>query len=82
MYAHFNFHFNYIRKNRYRDSKAPVDILRDRFPNINEQIFNLPPIRLEILYKYFYNKLQGGYHVPKPAQAFVKPIRQIIYNLI
>jgi len=40
--------------------------LRERFPEVNEGIFNLPPIRLEGLLSICYNK--GGYHVPKPVQ--------------
>ena len=61
--------FNYIRKNRYRENKAPVEILRIRFPKMDEGILNLPPIRLEWLLDTCYkNNVQGGYHVPKPAQ--------------
>src|SRR5476649_1280598 len=39
--------FNYERKNRNRENKAPVQILRERFPNMDEGVLNLPPIRLE-----------------------------------
>jgi len=68
----YQLYFNFIRKNRYRESKAPVGILRERFPKINEQILNLPPIRLESIYKFFYNKGESGYHVPKPAHRLNK----------
>lgn len=61
--------FNYIRKNRYRDKKAPIDILKERFPDIDPNVLNLPPIRLESLLNVCYkNNEQGGYHVPRPAR--------------
>ena len=64
----YQLYFNYIRKNRYRDNKAPVEILRERFPEMDEGVLNLPPIRLESLFDTCYKKkTQGGYHVPKPA---------------
>lgn len=61
--------FNYLRKNRYREHKAPVEILRERFPSVDEGVFNLPPIRLESLLEAWYKreKAQGGYHVPISA---------------
>ena len=65
--------FNFIRKNRYREDKAPVEILRERFPKMDEGILNLPPIRLEcVLDTCYKNNAQGGYHVPKPAPSFKK----------
>lgn len=64
----YQLYFNYIRKNRYRDNKSPLEILKERFPSIDEDILNLPPIRLESLLDTWYkNKGQSGYHVPKPA---------------
>ncbi len=64
----YQLYFNYIRKNRYRDNKAPVEILRERFPEVNEGVLNLPPIRLESLLDTCYKKnVQNGYHVPKPV---------------
>lgn len=39
--------FNYLRKNRYRDNKSPLEILRERFPDADEDVLNLPPIRLD-----------------------------------
>ena len=54
--------FNYYRKNRNRDNKAPVEILRERFPDIDEGVLSLPPMRLELLLD---EPLGGGYHVPK-----------------
>ena len=62
----YQLYFNYVRKNRYRENKAPVEILRERFPEIDEGVLNLPPIRLENLFDLYYNN-QAGYHVPEPA---------------
>ena len=58
--------FNYVRKNRNRGRKAPVEILQERFPSVDPGVLNLPPIRLESLLD-FYRK--GGYHVPGSTQA-------------
>jgi transposase InsO family protein len=64
----YQLYFNYLRKNRYRDNKSPVEILKERFPNIDEGILNLPPIRLETLLDFDYNKKpKPGYHVPIPV---------------
>jgi transposase len=61
MYAYTLF-FNYERKNRNRDNKAPIEILRERFPEVDEGVLNLPPIRLELLLD---RGIYPGYHVPK-----------------
>lgn len=72
----YQLYFNYLRKNRYRENKSPVQILKQRFPQVDPGILNLPPIRLEILFPFCYNgkrktkplsTLQGGYHVPIPV---------------
>lgn len=63
----YQLYFNYMRNNRYRENKTPVEILKERFPEINQSILNLPPVRLEHLYKFWYNNAGAGYHVPKPA---------------
>ncbi len=55
-------YFNYARKNRNRKNSSPVEILRERFPDVDEGILNLPCIRLELLLD---RKLFSGYHVPK-----------------
>ncbi|MCM8774625.1 MAG: hypothetical protein NC820_07860, partial [Candidatus Omnitrophica bacterium] len=61
----YQLYFNYIRKNRYRDNKSPVEILRERFPEVDEGVLNLPPIRLETLLKECYKEEdKGGYDVP------------------
>ena len=60
----YHLYFNYIRKNRYRDNQSPVEILRERFPEMDEGVLNLPPIRVDILLD---ENTRGGYHVPKPA---------------
>ena len=56
--------FNYLRKNRGRNRKAPIDILKERFRNVNPDVLNLPPIRLESLLDFY---CQSGYHVPGSA---------------
>jgi hypothetical protein len=66
----YQLYFNYIRKNRYRDNKSPVEILRERFPHIDEGVLNLSPLRLETLLPISYKKKdKGGYHVPIPVQV-------------
>jgi len=59
--------FNYERKNQWRDDKAPVEILREKMPHIDDQVLNLPPIRLE---RVLSSVPLGGYHVP----AAVTPV--------
>lgn len=60
----YQLYFNYFRRNRWRDNKTPVEILKEKAPDIDPNILNLPPIRVEILLD---NYLRGGYHVPVPA---------------
>ena len=61
----YQLYFNYIRKNRYREHKSPVEILRERFPGMDEGVLNLPPIRLETLLEPCYKEEdKTGYHVP------------------
>ena len=65
----YQLYFNYIRRNRYRNNKSPLEILRERFPEVDEDILNLPPIRLETLLEACYKEeARGGYHVPIPVQ--------------
>jgi transposase len=75
----YQLYFNYLRKNRYRENKSPVEILKVRFPQVDPGVLNLPPIRLEILLPFCYNgkrrtkpssTIQGGYHVPIPVHFF------------
>ena len=54
-------YFNYVRENRWRDNKSPVQLLREKAPHLDEGILNLPPIRLEILLD---EGLKTGYDVP------------------
>jgi transposase-like protein len=68
----YQLYFNYLRKNRYRENQSPAEILRERFPQIDEGVLNLPPIRVEILLESTYKKSSkserpGGYHVPIPV---------------
>jgi transposase len=53
--------FNYYRKNSYRDNKTPIDILKEKLPEMDRQVLNFPPIRLERVLR---ERLQSGYHVP------------------
>ncbi len=32
----YHLYFNYLRKNRYREDKSPVEVLRERFPVVDE----------------------------------------------
>ena len=67
----YQLYFNYIRKNRYRDNKSPLEILRERFPEINEGVLNLPPIRLETLLDSCYKEeVKSGYNVPISVLLF------------
>jgi transposase len=65
----YQLYFNHTRKNRYRDNQSPLDILRERFPDVDEDVLNLPPIHLD---SWDESSVAGGgqtgYHVPWPAQ--------------
>ena len=64
----YQLYFNHQRKNRYRDNKSPLDILKERFPEVDENVLNLPPIRLDHLDETLVAEgLGSGYHVPWPA---------------
>ena len=62
--------FNYERKNSWRDNQTPVEIMREKMPDIDEQVFNLPPIRLEHVLS---SVPLGGYHVPAAVNSQFKP---------
>ena len=53
--------FSYERKNSWREDQTPVQILRSKMPKMDEQVLNLPPIRLETVLS---SVPLGGYHVP------------------
>ena len=36
----YQLYFNYIRTNRYRENKAPVQILKERFPGVDDGLLN------------------------------------------
>lgn len=59
--------FNYARKNRWRENKTPVELLREKMPDVDEQVLNLPPIRLETLLA---TGPPPGYHVPDSVNYF------------
>lgn len=60
--------FSYERKNRWRDNKTPIEILRKKMPGMDEQVFNFPPIRLE---RVLSSVPLGGYHVPASVNVFI-----------
>jgi len=62
----YQLYFNYIRENRWRDNKSPLQLLRERAPHLDEGMLNLPPIRLEILLD---GGVETGYHVPGSVQV-------------
>lgn len=69
----YQLYFNYTRKNRYRDNQSPVDILRERFPDVDEDVLNLPPIHLDSWEDSSVAEgKESGYHVPWPAQHPIK----------
>jgi len=67
--------FNYGRKNRWRDNKTPLELLREKMPEADEQVLNLPPIRLETLLA---SGPTPGYHVPDSVK---KSRGRTVFNL-
>ena len=64
----YQLYFNHARKNRYRENKSPLDILRERFPDVDEDVLNLPPIHLDSWDESSIAEVEeSGYHVPWPA---------------
>lgn len=55
LYTHM-IDFNYLRKNSYKENKAPIEFLREDWPDINENLFNFPVVRID-KYRYFYYDL-------------------------
>ena len=69
----YQLYFNHARKNRYRENKSPLEILRERFPDADEDVLNLPPIHLDSWNESSVAEdSQSGYHVPWPAPFFSK----------
>ncbi len=62
--------FNYERRNSWREDRTPVEILRMKISQANEQVLNLPPIRLE---RVLSSVPLGGYHVPAAVKFCKKP---------
>jgi transposase len=66
----YQLYFNTVRKNRYRDNKSPLEILRERFPEVDEDVLNLPPIHLDSWDESSIAEVkESGYHVPWPARG-------------
>lgn len=71
-------YFSYIRKNRWRDGKSPVEILTER-SDVEMKVLKLSPIRLEKLL----DLCQDGYPVPAPVTGYRKVLdikRGDLYN--
>lgn len=45
----YQLYFNFKRRNSNKDSKAPVELLEEDYPNINPNVLNLPPVLLETI---------------------------------
>jgi len=58
----YQLYFNYMRKNRWRSGKSPVEILTER-SEVEKKVLKLLLIRLERLL----DLCQDGYHVPAPV---------------
>ena len=82
----YQLYFNHTRKNRYRENKSPLDILRERFPNVDEDVLNLPPIHLDSWDESSVAEdEESGYHVPWPApilQYYKIPLDNILANMV
>ena len=69
----YQLYFNYVRKNRYRDNQSPLEILRERFPDVDEDVLNLPPIHLDSWDESLVAEgKENGYHVPWPAPSLLR----------
>jgi transposase len=67
----YQLYFNHTRKNRYRDNRSPLDILKERFPDADQDVLNLPPIHLDSWEESVIAEgAKSGYHVPWPAHKF------------
>lgn len=72
--ASYQHYFNLVRKNYSKGGKPPMDILKERNPNITTQIAQLPPVFLdELVYK-------GGYDVGKGSLNY-SDLLTLFYNL-
>jgi hypothetical protein len=57
--------FNVARKNSYKRDLSPLEIIREKKPELDPTIALLPPVFLdELLNQKLKEKDQGGYHVP------------------
>lgn len=60
-------YFNLVRKNYHKGSKTPLDIMKERNPNISSKITQLPPLFLdEVVYKR--SSPGGDDVVPRPSR--------------
>jgi len=61
-YQHY---FNLVRKNYSKQGKTPMQILKERNPNISQSVTQLPPVFLDEL--VYTKSIQGGYDVGKDS---------------
>ena len=74
----YQLYFNHTRKNRYRENKSPLDILQERFPNVDEDVLNLPPIHLDSWDESSVAEgAESGYHVPWPAPGIERTCQEL-----
>ena len=58
--------FNSIRKNSYKENKAPWQLIQEENQKIKNIILNLPPFRLEDLFEHMPMVVGGYEHIPHP----------------
>lgn len=73
--ASYQHYFNLVRKNYSKGGKTPMDILKDRNPNITTQIAQLPPVFLDEL--VYAKQPQGGYDVGKGSSSTTSHLNTI-----
>lgn len=63
----YQYFFNVVRPNSYKDNKAPLDIILENESDIDPKIALLPPIFLDDEFNKLYDPFvitHGGYHLP------------------
>jgi hypothetical protein len=74
--------FNVARKNSYKRSLSPLEIIKEKRPGIDPTVVLLPPVFFyELLNQKLKEKDQGGYHVPShPTIYSIIFLKAIISN--
>jgi len=47
--------FNYLRTNSYKDKKTPVQLLKEDYPKINENILNFPIVKIDNYHNFYFD---------------------------